>query len=176
MPHFDYCSTVWTNCSLTLSNSLQIYHNRLARILLSADIRTPISEMMNSLKWITLDKRWANHLLIILFKCLTDNGPSYLCSQFTYVQSLHSHGTRSQTFNCLNTPSWNINPGKRTFHYRACQAWNNLSSDTRKNALSMSLQMFRSWYHAQLLILFEVLVIVLTMYIVCNLFFNHYFL
>ena len=37
MPHFDYCSTVWSNCSAHLSNSLQILHNRLARILLTAD-------------------------------------------------------------------------------------------------------------------------------------------
>ena len=134
----------WSNCSFTLTHSLQIHHNRLARILLSADIRTRINEMMNSLNWATLDKRWTNHLLIILYKCLTDDAPSYLCSQFNYVQSLHSHGTRSQTFNSLNVPSWNINPGKRTFHYRACQTWNQLPADIRKNALSMSLHSFKA--------------------------------
>ena len=40
MPHFDYCSHVWSNCSLTLTSKLQILLNNLARIILSADIRT----------------------------------------------------------------------------------------------------------------------------------------
>ena len=48
MPHFDYCSPVWTNCNITLLNSLQIHHNRLVRILLSADIRTRIDDMILS--------------------------------------------------------------------------------------------------------------------------------
>ena len=40
MPHFDYCSHVWSNCSLTLSSKLQILLNNLAIIIISADIRT----------------------------------------------------------------------------------------------------------------------------------------
>ena len=47
MPHFDYCNPVWTNCNNTLLNSLQIYHDRLARILLSADVRTRIDDNYN---------------------------------------------------------------------------------------------------------------------------------
>ena len=94
MPHFNYCSPVWTNCNTTLLNSLQIHHNRLARILLSADIRTRIDDMMNSLNWFRLN-RWENQLLLMLFKCLTHEAPPYLCSQFRYTQSIHTHGTRS---------------------------------------------------------------------------------
>ena len=67
MSHFDYCSPVWTNCNITFLNSLQIHHNRLARILLSADIRTHIDDMMNSLNWVRLNRRWANQLLVMLF-------------------------------------------------------------------------------------------------------------
>ena len=99
MPHFDYCSPVWTNCNTTLLNSLQIPFsiNRLARILLSADIRTRIDDMINSLNWIRLNKRWKNQLLVMLFKCPIHKAPPYLSSQFTYTQSIHSHGTRSQS-------------------------------------------------------------------------------
>ena len=142
MTHFDYCSPVWTNCNNALLNFLQIYHNRLARILLSADIRTRIDDMMNSLNWVKLNKRWEKHLLVMLFKCLTHSAPSYLSSHFTYMQSVHSHSTRSQTSKCLLTPTWNIVSGKRTFHYRACNVWNNLPFSKRNELLSMSLYSF----------------------------------
>ena len=61
MPHFDYCSHVWSNCSLTFLNRLQIFLNNLARIIISADLRTKIDSMMSSLKWVKLENRWNNH-------------------------------------------------------------------------------------------------------------------
>ena len=92
MPHFDYCSPVWTNCNITLLNSLQIHHNRLARILLSADIRTCIDDMMNSLNWVRLNKRWENQLLVMLFKCLIHKAPPYcLLSSHRPIPSLFIH-------------------------------------------------------------------------------------
>ena len=57
-PHSDYCSPVWTNCISEISNSLQILQNKLARVLLSADIRTPISDMMSIHCWDKLRERW----------------------------------------------------------------------------------------------------------------------
>ena len=84
-PHFDYCSPVWTNCICELSNSLQILQNKLACVLLSADIRRPISDMMNILCWDKLHERWNKHLLVIVFKCLHHKAPSYLSSQFIFT-------------------------------------------------------------------------------------------
>ena len=49
VPHFDYCSSVWSNCNVQFVNSLQILQNRLARVLVSADIRTRIIDLMNTL-------------------------------------------------------------------------------------------------------------------------------
>ena len=57
-PHFDYCSPVWSNSTLNYQHSLQILHNKLARVLLNADIRTPIDNMMKELNLVTLDDRW----------------------------------------------------------------------------------------------------------------------
>ena len=96
-PHFDYCSPVWTNCISEFSNSLQVLQNKLARVLLSADIRTPISDMMNTLCWDKLHERWNKQLLVIVFKCLHHNAPSYLSSQFIFTSSIHSKCTRSQS-------------------------------------------------------------------------------
>jgi hypothetical protein len=49
IPHFDYASPVWSNFTHSCQTKLQILHNRLARTILSADIRTPVNEMMNLL-------------------------------------------------------------------------------------------------------------------------------
>ena len=57
-PYFDYCSLVWSNCSLKFSNILQILQNKLARVLLSADIRTSVDNLLCDFNWIKLDKRW----------------------------------------------------------------------------------------------------------------------
>ena len=40
IPHFDYASSVWSNCSATDQVHLQVLHNRLPRTILSADFRT----------------------------------------------------------------------------------------------------------------------------------------
>ena len=65
-PHFDYGGSVWSNFSTEFHNKLQVLHNNLARIILSADIRTQINEMMDALEWVKLDKRWHDQLLLFL--------------------------------------------------------------------------------------------------------------
>ena len=67
---FDYCSPVWSNCKVEYSSSLQILQNKLARVLLSADIRISTDDLMTTLNWDKLDKRWKKQLLLIVFKCL----------------------------------------------------------------------------------------------------------
>ena len=39
-----YGCTVWSNFSSELQNKVQVLHNNLARIILSADIRTPVND------------------------------------------------------------------------------------------------------------------------------------
>ena len=144
-PHFDYCSPVWSNFSISHHNSLQILQNKLARVLLHADIRTPINEMMNDLSWIKLDSRWDHQLLIMTFKCLKETAPIYLSSIFTFTRSTHNKNTRSRLNNILIVPSWNIVAGRRTFHYRAATLWNKLPANIRSNYFHMSLNEFKNF-------------------------------
>ncbi len=143
-PHFDYCSPVWSNCNSQLTNSLQILQNKLARVLLSADIRTSVIDLMQALDWNKLHDSWINQLLIIVFKCLQHKAPYYLSSRFTFTSTIHTQNTRSQSNNTLVVPPWNSKSGKRTFQYRGAIHWNALPSDVRKNIVSMSLPMFKS--------------------------------
>ena len=65
LPHFDYCSPVWSNFTTGLHNHLQILQNKLARVLLLSDIRTPIDKMMEELNWLKVDDRWKRQLLVV---------------------------------------------------------------------------------------------------------------
>ena len=142
MPHFDYCSIVWNNFSCELHKKLQVLHNQLARIILSADIRTPTIDMMNTLNWVKLNERWDKHLLVLVFKCLRNLSPTYLSSQFTFVN--HAYSTRTSTTNSLVVPRCNSNSGQRTFHVRAANSWNNISPKIRSELFNISLGQFKA--------------------------------
>ena len=122
---------------------MQVHHNNLARIILSADIRTPTDEMMNALQWDKLDKRWHNQLLLTVFKCLSNISPSYLSSSFTFVHNYHNHFTRNQCSNALVVPKFKSNSGLRSFHARATYAWNSLSPNIRTELDNMSVNQFK---------------------------------
>lgn len=144
IPHFDYASSVWCNFSLEYQNKLQVLQNSLARTILSADIRTPVNDMFNSLKWIKLSDRWRNHMLILVFKCLRNLSPTYLTSKFEFVHSNHAHATRNQVSNTLIVPKFNSNSGLRTFHVRATYIWNNLSPAIRTEMENMTLGQYKT--------------------------------
>jgi hypothetical protein len=147
IPHFDYASPVWSNCSNAYQTKLQTLHNRLARTILSADIRTPVNLMMSSLQWIKLNERWKNQMLIITFKCLRNISPHYLSSLFHFVHNNHTYTTRNHSSNTLMIPKCNSNSGLRTFHVRAGYIWNNmsLSATIRIELDNMSLNQFKSF-------------------------------
>ena len=142
-PHFDYCSSVWSNCNLEHSKSLQILQNKLARVLLSADIKTSVQDLMQALNWDTLHDRWTHQLLLLVFKCLRLDAPSYLSSHFTFTSTIHSKNTRSQVCNALVVPPWSNKPGKRTFQHRGATLWNSIPSDVRRSFNSMSVPVFK---------------------------------
>ena len=143
--HFDYCSPVWSNCKVEYFSSLQILQNKLARVLLSADIKTSTDDLMTTLNSDKLEKkRWQKQLILIVFKCLKHDAPSYLSSKFVYTSSVYFQNTRNQSSNILLMPSFNIKSGKRTFYFRGSSIWNSLPTDVRCNLFSMSIQTFKT--------------------------------
>ena len=143
IPHFDYGSCVWSNCSASDQAHLQVLHNRLARTILSADIRTLIDNLPTSMKWIKLCNRWSNHMLILTFKCPKNMCPDYLCNQFNFVHNMHNHITRSHTSKTLIVRKCNSNSGKRTFLVRAANLWNNVPPSIRTELDNLTLYLLK---------------------------------
>ena len=104
-------------------------------MILSVDIRTSVdSMMMSNLKWLKLDQRLNNLILIMLFKCLTGNAPDYsvcdYCTRGNSSKKLVTH-TKSKA-------------GFRKFDVRAANLWNDsVDSNTRYNFDSISLGQFK---------------------------------
>ena len=57
MPHFDYCSLVWDNCSKYLLEKLQKLQNRAARVISGKSYETRSSEILKYLGWQPLLER-----------------------------------------------------------------------------------------------------------------------
>ena len=70
------------------------------------------------------------------------------------MHSVHSKGTRSQTFNLLYEPSLNNNVGKRTFHMRAVKLWNNLPANICNNFNNMSVSQLKGLLFPDFCIIF----------------------
>ena len=118
--------------------------NSLARIILSADIRTSVDSMMSNLNWLKLDQRWNNHILIMLFKCLTGKAPEYLSCKFNFTHSVHAYPTRGNSSNSLVIPRSKSNSGLRTFQVRAAHLWNDsVGVDIRSCFDTLSLHQFK---------------------------------
>ena len=131
MPYFDYCDLVWNNCSKDLCEKLQILQNRLARVVLKEGRRAHITDMLNAMKWKNLETRSNINLIHLVRKCLLNEAPNYLTEKFAYVYSRHNYPTNSS--NNLNLLQDNVRTqaGKRTFHYRGADAWNDIPHDVK---------------------------------------------
>ncbi len=139
LPMFDYCDSVYGNCNITALIRMQRLQNRAGKIILHVPFDTATSDVLSSLKWFYVTERVFYHQCILVYKCLNDLAPEYLCQQFQYPT--HCHETRYSTQKNLVIPKCNLCTGQRAFSYKGAQAWNSLTDTTRK---SLSLASFKT--------------------------------
>ena len=82
-PYFDYCSIVWDDSSDHLTDKLQIFQNRAARVITGADYRMPISELLSKLGWFSHKKKRNKLKVLMMFKIMNGMTPAYLEDIFT---------------------------------------------------------------------------------------------
>ena len=111
-------------------DKLQKLQNRAARIITWADYSSRSSDVLNSLKWSNLEERGKRHLLIMMFKVLNSNCPTYLRERFRRTSKVHNYNFRGSN-NVPQLPLAKTNFIKCPFSYRGALAWNQLSNQTR---------------------------------------------
>ena len=81
---------------------------------------------------------FSDQSLVLLYKCIFCNGPSYIKDLFEFRQSVYNlRGNRSN----LCQPKFNLSWKKQSFSYKLVMLWNKLPSSVR---LSSSLKDFES--------------------------------
>ena len=77
LPHFDYCSPVWDELSVTLSDKLQKLQNRAARVITRSSYYTSASIFLNRLNRDNLSIRRKKLKTTLMFKIIKGLSPAY---------------------------------------------------------------------------------------------------
>ena len=141
-PHFDYCISVWGHTSKNNINMLQRLQNRAARVITGIyDWNYSVSQLVRSLGWMTIEEQVKYFTLLLAFKSVNGQAPSYLCEKFTFYES--TYGTRAMDGFKLREPKPNLDIFKRSFMYSSTKLWNNIPQSLRE---SPSLNTFKHNY------------------------------
>ena len=128
LPHFDYCSPVWDELSVTLSDKLQKLQNRAARVITRSSYDTSASILLNRLNWDNLSTRRKKLKATLKFKIIKGLSPAYLQDLF----SIRSTKYRDSEIK-LNLPKPRTNYCKRALGYSGALLWNSLPVHLRKS-------------------------------------------
>ena len=90
-PYFDYCSEVWGCMGKGLCDRLQRLQNRAGRIITFSDYNTRSADILQDLRWDTLEQRRSKQLAISVFKSLNNLYPESLKNMFKPTTGVHSY-------------------------------------------------------------------------------------
>ena len=130
LPHFDYCSCVWGDCNLTLSDKLQKLQNRAARAITRSNYDTSVTFLLNLLNWDDLITRRQKLKAILMFKTINGFTPAYLQNLFSTRSTQYSLRNLETK---LELPLPRTNCGKRAFCDSGALLWNSLPNSLRKS-------------------------------------------
>ena len=125
-PHFHYCSAVWDGLTQQLSEKLQKLQNRAIRVITKSSYDASSRFLLNSLGWDNLSVRRAQQKANLMYKCINNLAPAYLCNLFA---------PRTPNYYFRNAKKKSMLPKPRTDYlkhsgsYRSALLWNNLPEE-----------------------------------------------
>ena len=102
-PYFDYCSSDWGECSVTLCDKLQKLQNRAARVITRSGYDVSAKHLI-SLRKDNLTKRRKKVKATLMFKMLNGLAPDYLQDLFAIRTTKYKVRNLEMK---LNLPNWN---------------------------------------------------------------------
>ena len=143
LPHLDYCSTIWGNCSTTDTDRVIKFQKRAARVILDKDVDTPLNELFKQLGWMRFDERSNFRKAVMMYKALHTLAPTYISSKFTYTNTIHQVNLRSSSDSTLYISKPNLEIFRKSLAYSGPRIWNNLPISVRNTP---SLDSFKERY------------------------------
>ena len=130
LPHFDYCSTVWSGLGAELSDKLQKLQNRAARVITKTGYETRSSELLSKLGWDKLSLRREKQKATFMFKTMSKLVPENIQKLFEKKNIQLKYNIRNQE-SALVLPKPRTEYLKKCFSYSGAKLWNGLSSSTK---------------------------------------------
>lgn len=94
-PHFEYCSSVIYMCNNEEKTRLQKLQNKAMRVILKLNRFASGSAMLETLKWMNIEKKIKMNVLIIIFKIKNNLYPKYLSDKLLYGNDIHHYRLRN---------------------------------------------------------------------------------
>jgi hypothetical protein len=122
-PCIDYAISVWGQTTETNLKRVQRVQNYAARLVLNNFDYVNVRgiELVKNLKWMNVKERCFYFTCTLMFKCLHDLAPPYLCDDFTLSSDINFYATRSHPMN-VHVPNCHRN----CFKFKASVLWNRL--------------------------------------------------
>lgn len=116
MNNMFYCSTVWSNTSSTKIKKLQLVQNFASRLITNTGKFYHVTPGPRELNWLPVKEQLFLKEAIMMYKCVYDLAPRYLCDLFIKRSDNHPQDTRSKDLQQI--PEHKPSAGRRSIHYR----------------------------------------------------------
>lgn len=137
----DYCNSLYVGLNQASLQRLQLVQNAAARLLTGTKRHQHITPVLASLHWLPVRQRIDFKIALMVFKCLNDLAPSYLCD----LMAIHkpARTLRSSSELLLEVPRTKLkkSKGQRAFSFVGPTLWNSLPPHVRA---AESLEHFKS--------------------------------
>lgn len=137
----DYCNGLLFGLPECQIAKLQKIQNACARLVCNAPKFCHITPLLYSLHWLPIAQRIEFKILLIVYKSLIGQTPSYISEMLKLKSVTHSHNLRSTGDSLLlqiPTCMTKVTLGDRAFYCGAPKLWNNLPLHIR-NATSLDI-------------------------------------
>ena len=126
----DYANSLYYGIPGYLMSKLQRVPKSAARLVCNLQFRDPVTPALIELHWLPVQQRCTYKIALTTFKCLHNNGPSYL--KDLLVVNRQSRALRSADTLTLRVPRAKLKyAGCRSFRVAAPCIWNELPRDIR---------------------------------------------
>ena len=88
LSRIDCGNTIFAGLHKYQKNRFQSLINTAARLITGTKKSDPISPILRDLHWLKIDKNIDYKVLLLMFKCLRNEGPAYLSKDFEMLSSI----------------------------------------------------------------------------------------